>query len=461
MAVLVACGAPAATPAASGQAGSPAATPAAGAATPAAGAPAKAAAGTMAVWQVKLFTQSANDLSRKQITDFVQGRGGQVEVSDLPTDFIAKIIPAIEAGDVPDLVQTSSEIAQLRATGGLADVSETVKELTTASGAPIKLLERAGLYEGKWWGVPWFHYADAWFMRKDVLGAAGLKPEELKTWDQRREAALKVSDPDKQVWGWGMTMKSNTGDGDTSARLHLDTWGATMTDESGQKVILGTTNKEAAVAALEWMAETYKDPKWARMLPPGVMGWSGASNNENYLGGKIAITQNASSVYWAAKNQNSPHYKETHVATLAAGPKASLNGGYPYYHLVMQKAKNRDLAVATGRFMAEDAQAFERMKVAEGQSWPAYQKQVEAQVVKEFAQSDPGYAQLLTNSTDPAGWTVGYPGPMTPAAAAVESQFLRAKAYESVIAGQVSAAQAADELHKAAVEVYKSFGFGQ
>jgi multiple sugar transport system substrate-binding protein len=309
--------------------------------------------------------------------------------------------------------------------------------------------------------VPWFHYADAWFMRRDVLAAAGLKPEDLGTWDQRREAALQVSDPGKQLWGWGMTMKSNTGDGDTSARLHLDTWGATLTDESGERVILGTANRDAAVAALGWMKATYTDPRWARMLPPGVMGWSGSSNNENYLGGQIAITQNASSVYWAAKNQGSPYYKETYVAPLAAGPRGALNGGYPYYHLVLKAGRSRDLALATAVFMAEEAQALERMKVAEGQSWPAYQRQVGARAVQDFAETDPGYAQLLANSTDPAGWTVGYPGPMTPAAAAAESQFLRAKAYEAVIAGQVSPAQAVDELHRAAVDIYRTFGFGQ
>lgn len=423
--------------------------------------PAKSAAGTMAVWQVNLFTQSANELSKKHITEFVQKEGARVEVSNLPTDFIAKIIPAVEAGDVPDLVQVATEVPQLQATGGLADLSDIVKDLTTRNGDPIKLMERAGLIEGKWYGVPWFHYADAWFLRKDVFSGAGLKVEDLKTFEQRRDAALQVSNPDKQLWGWGLTMKANTGDGDALARLHLDSWGASLTAADGQKVIFGTTNKEAAIAAIEWMADIYTNQRWTKMLPPGVMGWGGGSNNENYLGGKIAMTQNASSVYWAAKNQNSPYYKETYVAPQPAGPKAALNGGYPYYHLVFQKAKNIELAKKTARFMSEDAQVIERVKVAEGQSWPAFQKQMENQSVQDFVKTDPGYEQLFKNSTDASGWTVGYPGPLTPAAAAVNSQTLHAKAYEAVIAGQVKPAEAVEELHRAAVEIYKSFGFRQ
>ena len=246
--------------------------------------------GTLRVWQVKLFTQSANDLSRKQITDFAQGRGGRVEVSDLPTDFIAKVIPAIEAGDVPDLIQTSSEIAQLRATGGLADVSAAVADLsgrygaTSCSSGPACTRASGGACPGS--------YADAWLMRRDVLAAAGLKPRPCGPGTSAARPPWRSPTP-ASSWGWGMTMKSNTGDGDTSARLHLDTWGATLTDESGERVILGTTNRDAAVAALEWMKETYTNPRWTRMLPPGVMGWTGSGrNNENYLG-QIAITQNA------------------------------------------------------------------------------------------------------------------------------------------------------------------------
>ncbi|MCC6626757.1 MAG: extracellular solute-binding protein [Chloroflexi bacterium] len=448
-------------------AAAPTTAPAAPAATTAAGQPtaaapaAKTGGAVVQVWQQKLFTQAANDLSKKQITDFLATQSMTAEVSDLPTDYIAKLIPAIEAGSVPDLVQTNQDIAQIAATGGLLDMTEQVKELITQYGQPFKLMERPALLEGKWMGVPWFHYADAWFLRKDILGAAGLKPETLRTFDQLRDAALKTSAPDKQLWGWGLTLKSNTGDGDILARLLLDTHGATISDETGTKVIVGTTNKEAAIKAIEWAYDTYTNKKWEAMLPPGVMGWTGSSNNENFLGGKIVMTQNASSVYWAAKNQNSPYFKDTFVGPLASMPGKELSGGYPYYHIVFTKSKNREVAVKTSKFMSEEKQTIDRTKVAEGQSWPAFTKVLESQAIKDFVKSDPGYEQLLKNSTHESGWLIGYPGPMTPAAAAVSNQFLQAKAFESVIGGQVKAAQAVDELHKAAVEIYKSFGFKQ
>jgi multiple sugar transport system substrate-binding protein len=438
-----------------------AATTTGAAAQPTAAAPAKATGGVFQAWEVKLFTQAANDLAKTQITQFLDTQGMKVEVSDLPTDFVAKIIPAIEAGEVPDMVSTDQTAAQLAATGGLADVTEVVKELSAASGQPFKLMERAALIEGKWMGVPWFHYADAWFLRKDVLTGAGIKPEELKTFDQLRDAALKTSAPDKQLWGWGLTMKSNTGDGDILARLLLDTHGGSITDETGQKVIVGTTNKEAAIKAIEWAVDTYTNKKWEAMLPPGVMGWTGSSNNENYLGGKLVMTQNASSVYWAAKNQNSPYYKETFVAPLASMPGKELSGGYPYYHVIFNKSKNREMALKVAKFLSEEKQTLERTKIAEGQSWPAFSKQTEAQAFKDFLKTDPGYEQLFKNATHPSGWMIGYPGPITAAAAAINNQFLQAKAFESAIAGQVKPAQAVDEMHKAAVEVYKSFGFKQ
>ena len=48
---------------------------------------------------------------------------------------------------------------------------------------------------------------------------------------------------------------------------------------------------------MEWLLETYTNAKWETMLPPGIMSWTDSSNNEAYLGGKIAYTQNAGTVY--------------------------------------------------------------------------------------------------------------------------------------------------------------------
>ena len=258
-------------------------------------------------WQIKLFTQPANDLSKQHLTDYAKEKGWEVDVSDMPTDLMPKLMVAIESGDVPDLIQLSSEVAQLYGSDALADVTSVVKELEAENGPVGKLHQGGAMFKGKWWGIPWFMYADAWFARKDIFATKGIKPEELKTFEQRRDAALEVSDPSKEIYGWGSPIKSGS-DGDNLARHQLNAWGASVADESGEKVVL---DSPAAVEAVKWVADIFTNPKYQKMLAPGIGGWNASSNNEHYLGGKIALTNNASSIYWAAKSQNSPHYPNT------------------------------------------------------------------------------------------------------------------------------------------------------
>ena len=456
--LVAACGGQQAPAAAPTSAPAAAAT-AAGAAPAPTEAPKVAVSGEkkLAVWQTKLFTQAANDDSKAVITKYAQEKGWSVDISDVPTDVMPKLMAGIESGELPDLVQLSSELPQLAATGALADVTDVVADLVSQNGKVVKLAERGGYFNGKWAGVPWFMYADAFFVRKDVTDAAGLDMTKLTTFDERREAALKVSDPAKQLWGWGITPKNGTGDGDIIARHIVNSFGGSVTDESGQKVIL---NSPETVAAVAWMKETYSDKKWAKMLPEGVLGWTGSSNNENYLGGKIVFTQNASSLYWALKNQKNPYLEKTQLLQFPKGPKFELMGGYPYYHVTFVKSRNRDFAIEVARVQAQTPQVVARVKIASGQSWPVFEKQIAEKEVQDFANSDPNLLQLLKNCSHPSGWAVGWPAQPNAGTAAVEVQYLLAKMHEAAIGGQ-SPEEAVKNTHQQIVQIFESLGMKQ
>ena len=47
--------------------------------------------------------------------------------------------------------------------------------------------------------------AASYFMRGDKLAEQGIDPASLDTYDKRREAALAMSDPGSEMWGWGLT----------------------------------------------------------------------------------------------------------------------------------------------------------------------------------------------------------------------------------------------------------------
>ena len=115
---------------------------------------------------------------------------------------------------------------------------------------------------------------------------ASIRPR-CTTFDARREAALAISDPDSEFWGWGVT-PNQSGDGYGFLILLIQAFGGSFTDETGMKVHF---NSPETVAAFEWLAETYdRNGKYAAMLPPGIESWGDISNNEAYLAGKIGYT---------------------------------------------------------------------------------------------------------------------------------------------------------------------------
>jgi multiple sugar transport system substrate-binding protein len=416
------------------------------------------AQGKIKVWQTDLFTKAANELAKSDIIYFCQQNGWEADISLLPTDAMAKLMAGVESGDLPDLLEGSQELPQLYGSDATVDVSAVVADLAKTNGAPVPLAQRGGNFKGKWWGIPWFMYADAFFARKDILDAGKKTLEDSQTFDERRAMALELSDPAKQLWGWGMTPKAATGDGDILARHVVNSFGGSISDESGEKVVF---NSPETIAAMNWLLETYTDPKYKNMLPDGIFGWDGSANNNNFLGGKVIFTQNASSLYWAAKNQNNPYKDMIVLGKFPKGPKHDLMGGYPYYHMTFKKAKNPDAAIAIGTYMAQTPQVINRTKIATGQSWPVYQGQVDAKEVKDYIGADKNLEQLFKNCTHPSGWMVGWPASPNAAINAVSNQNLIDKCMEDVVNKKDKVETLVKQYHDRMVEVFSGYGLKQ
>ena len=140
--------------------------------------------------------------------------------------------------------------------GLVEDVTDVVEEAISLYGniMPGLNAEKFGKIDGKWMAVPFLGAVSAGtFIRGDKLAEAGIDPATLTTFDARRDAALAISDPDNEFWGWGVT-PNQSGDGYGFLVLLIQAFGGSFTDESGMKVIF---NSPETVAAFEWLAETY------------------------------------------------------------------------------------------------------------------------------------------------------------------------------------------------------------
>jgi multiple sugar transport system substrate-binding protein len=458
-ALLAACGStPAAEPAA------PAATsaPAAAATTAPTTAPAAAgSAGRMVVLQRQEYFPDVETAFRDEVTKFITGNGAELDISTVNPenfgDFTAKMQAAVEAGEPPDLAyQTNVNPQQLYFLDTLEDVTDVVEEAISKYGTIVpKSAEKNAMVDGRWYSVPFFSHSGAWFGRKDLFDAAGIDVTTLDTFDKRRDAALQVSDPDNEVWGWGLTVnKSGDGHGFIIAVIHA--FGGRVVDETGERVVF---NSPETVEAVRWLAETYTGEQYKPMLPPGIESWTDPTNNENYLGGKVALTQNAFSVYAAAKKDNNPVFPNTAVMPFPVD-KDGMQLSTPangWFH-IFRGAKNVDLAKQTILHMLDPQNLLTLVRAGGGLILPAYANQWTDEVLS----VDPNFEALQAIIASDSNYNgFPYPADANAATAAAEASAFQSEMIANVTSGRMTPEEAVEDAHNKIVGIFEELGLPQ
>jgi multiple sugar transport system substrate-binding protein len=417
-------------------------------------------AGTLTVIQKTEYFPDAQQLIHDDITKFAADKGIQLDLStanpEVFGDFLAKMVAAVQAGNPPDVSYHTISVPQMYSQDILEDVSDVVEDLISKYGTTVpQQAEFNAKIDGKWWSVPFSCNAAGWFARKDVFDAAGIDVSTLDTWDKRRDACLAVSNPDKKMWGWGLTV-NKSGDGHGLISGIIQSYGGSFTDETGLKV---TFNSPETVAAVQWLADTYMLDKYKPMLPPGVESWTDTSNNEAYLAGTIALTTNQPSVYAAAKANNPDVFANTAVLH---GPKTPngplLEGGNIFWFSIFKGAKNVDAAKDLIRYMIDPAQFNAVVKQGGGLNLPAYKNLWTDDIVA----ADPNFGVFRDILFNPVLY-YGLSHPAKPSAlidsinaAAITSQMMA-----NIISGGMSVADAVKDANDKIVALWEEAGVPQ
>lgn len=124
-------------------------------------------------------------------------------------DWMAKYIASTTAKSGPDAVMIdSSRFTDMLRIGGLRDITPYHK--LWAGKAAVAENTPAFSENRKVYGVPFFTFIDWMYYRKDLLNAAGITKEPT-TLAEFREAAIAMTNPSKNQWGFAMRGGSGGG----------------------------------------------------------------------------------------------------------------------------------------------------------------------------------------------------------------------------------------------------------
>jgi multiple sugar transport system substrate-binding protein len=410
------------------------------------------------------YFEAAQETFRQVAQDFADANGVELDISTTNPeafgDFLGKMAAAVQAGNPPDLAYTSNvSISQMALLGLLEDVTDVVEEAQARYGAVVPGInaDALGQVNGRWMAVPFLASSVGCFIRGDKLAEAGIDPATLTTWDTRRDAALAMSDPESEFWGWGLT-PNQSGDGYGYLMQVIHAHGGSFTDESGTRVVF---NSPETVAAFQWLAETYdRNGRFAAMLPPGIESWGDSSNNEAWLAGRIGYTHNSWSVYAQSKRDENPVYPNTTVLPMptANNGDSRAGGETTGWLTIFRGAPNVELAkeLALNLLAPEN---FNRMSaVAGGLFNPAF----ENLWTPELLAADPNFAIIREQVTVPDPHLVfSWPAQPNAAIDAIRPLGIVEQAVGNVIAGRMTPEEAVADAHNKIVSVFEEGGLPQ
>ncbi|CAH0120669.1 Putative ABC transporter substrate-binding protein YesO [Paenibacillus sp. CECT 9249] len=226
------------------------------------------------------------------------------------SDYETKIRTALAGGGAPDIMGVDGPfIASYAHQEAIVPLDEYFAEDGDFDDIS-KPVQQSLTYNGKVWAAPLNDASVAMFYNKKLFEEQGIplpsqNPDEAWTWEQVLDAAKKINNPAKGVYGWDPAWGLGPGEGSAFVKMtYLWQAGADILSEDG-KTAQGHLNAPEAKRALEFFNGLYNDSKVAaKELPPDA-----------FESGKMGIMMNGP---WHLPYLEShfPNFKDWAVAPL-------------------------------------------------------------------------------------------------------------------------------------------------
>jgi multiple sugar transport system substrate-binding protein len=321
------------------QAVAPPGQPAAGQPTAAPAQAAKPAApasltGTLGYWHT--FTSQSEMSGLEKVTKAFSDKYPNVTIKseNVPNaDFMAKFTLAVQGGGKPDTTMASNvRLPDMVAMGGLKDMTARVSAWDQRQYLPDSRFKDSTV-SGKIYGVPSFAFVNWMYYRVDWFKEAGLEPP--KTFDDFQNAAIKLTDPSKNRFGFGMR---GAGGGEGMLIEVIRSFGSPIVDDKGQPAM----DRQKATDALRWFSELYTKHK---AVPPSVTNDSFQQIMTGFTTGQTAMLWHHTGSLIDVSTALGADSGKFGTLPRPAGPAAHI-ADVSYSYNAMSDPKNEDVAWA-------------------------------------------------------------------------------------------------------------------
>jgi N,N'-diacetylchitobiose transport system substrate-binding protein len=365
-----------------------------------------------------------------------------VEFEAIPFgDMYTKLATSFQADEGPDIMNTNESAVSFAEDAGYLT---PVDDIIDAHGRKDFLTRNLATVEksGKTWAVPdWALHEEIWY-RTDLFEKAGLKVP--TTWDELLKDAKTLNDPSAGVHGFAVPMDSVQVAAQTMYQFLYANHVYTFDPKTGKYAF--DADKKATVQAVQFMLDLYHEAS-----PAASRTWSWNDFRNAFAEGKLAMTPDFGAVVGLIQTNNPDLLDKISAFELPARTAGETSGGTlgagGYYYMIGKNGKAREAAAKKlVTCMMTPELAAERANTRPVFAIPAMTSAAETatyknnEVVKRFSKE---IAMIRSTKQYHYGMEAG----LNPMGGQIESTTFIGDALQSAAAGNISAAEAVDQIN--------------
>ena len=365
------------------------------------------------------FDDFAKDWARKNKIDVTVDH---IPVQDVP----ARAAAEASAGSGHDLFGFNGSGGAHLYRKFFIDVGDLVRDTEKKYGKVSIIGKQLGYNQddGTWSAFPDFYINFPGMYQKTLWDGIGMLPD---TWDNLRIGGAKLKAKGNPV---GISL-GHSNDPNTTWRGLMWSYGSTIQDEAGKKIVL---NSKETVEAVKYAAALYKEA-----MTSDVLSWNDASNNQYINSGVGSYIINPISAYRTAQTLNKKLADDIFVIEPPKGPAKQIMGAASEFYGIWKFAKNKETAIEFLKYYVDNwPEAF---KASSGYNNPCFANLVPKPmpILANDPTSTPHDKLSILQDSDKWSAIPGYPGPATPAMDEIYYAFIIPDMMAKTATGQLNA----------------------